>query len=144
MNLGFLLRAGRLWSFGWCLSPRVQLSVWRCRPLHAHPDYRRYASLGMLPSIRTCLGFFPRAVYGTFTGAVFNSHGVRALLSCVDGLINLPCSSWCCLVVAKLWLALAVCFVALRTSSQSWHAWCFAGSSQQRGNAILYSCLVSS
>jgi hypothetical protein len=66
------------------------------------------------------------------------------LLSCVDGLINLPCNSWCCLVVAKLWLALAVCFVALRTSSQSWHAWCFAGSSQQRGNAILYSCLVSS
>ena len=90
------------------------------------------------------LGFFPRTVYGTFIGAVLFRMQFRQC-SCVDVLIILPGSSWFCSRSCKVVARLCMCFVALRTSSQTLHAWCFADGSQQCSNVwILYRCLVSS
>ena len=106
-------------------SPGVQLSVWRCGPLHAHPGYSLTAALVFFQASACSLRFLPRTGFGTFSGAVF---------------------AWICSIAQLRWRSLQppkLCAVSLSASSTSLAV--LGGASQllSGGSPLQFACCVA-
>jgi hypothetical protein len=106
-------------------SPGVQLSVWRCGPLHAHPGYSLMAALVFFQASACALRFLPRTGFGTFSGAVF---------------------AWICSIAQLRWRSLQppkLCAVSLSASSTSLAVLGGASQLQSGGSPLQFACCVA-
>ena len=106
-------------------SPGVQLSVWRCGPLHAHPGYSLTAALVFFQASACALRFLPRTGFGTFSGAVF---------------------AWICSIAQLRWRSLQppkLCAVSLSASSTSLAVLGGVSQLQSGGSPLQFACCVA-